>query len=302
MSDVLVRGIDRDAGLRVVVAVTTDLVREAVRRHQAEGLGACALGRALTSSLLLATLTKGGERVTLQLQGNGPLGGITADASDNGDVRGYIAHADRARIPCNGRGRVVEVLGRDGVVNVLRDLGLKERYQGQIPLVTGEVDEDVEGYLRQSEQVPSALGCDVVVEGGEVLAAGGVLVQALPEEIGVSDDPTGALHETQHALRIGALWDALRRGEPSARSLASAVYAQPIEFLDERPLRFKCRCTLSRVEDSLALLSTVELDEMIADPGHAEVTCNFCNERYIVGRDELEKVRATVAKGPRGRN
>ncbi len=307
MPDVLVRGIDRDAGLRVAVAVTTDLVREAARRHGAEGLGACALGRALTSSLLLATLTKGGERVTLQLQGDGPVGGITADATDEGDVRGYLSRPERARLPCRGRGRVVEVLGRDGVVNVLRDLGLKERYQGQIPLTTGEVDEDVESYLRQSEQVAAALGCDVVIEGGGVAAAGGILVQALPplsldgSAPVLALEPGEPLREAQHAVRVGAVWDVLKRGPIAPRDLAAAVYPRPLEFLDERPLRFKCRCSMERVEESLALLGTVDLDELIAE-GHAEVTCNFCSTRWEVGADRLERVRAVVAKGPRGRN
>ena len=309
MSDLLLRGIDRAAGLRVAVAVTTDLVREAARRHGAEGLGACALGRALTSSLLLATLTKGGERVTLQLQGDGPVGGITADATHAGDVRGYLTHADRARRPCDGRGRVVEVLGRHGVVNVLRDLGLKERYQGQIPLTTGEVDEDVEGYLRTSEQVPSALGCDVVMDGAGIVASAGVLVQALPEEItghaaSMPSEPRdeSPVRAAQHALRIGILWEALSRGSASPRQLAEAVYGGPLEFLDERPLRFACRCSVDKVEGSLTLLSTVELDEMIAEDGRAEVTCNFCNQRYVVECDALERIRDLVAKGPRERN
>jgi molecular chaperone Hsp33 len=308
MSDLLVRGIDRAAGLRVVVAVTTDLVREAARRHGAEGLGACALGRALTSSLLLATLTKGDERVTLQLQGDGPVGGITADATA-GEVRGYLTHADRARRPCDGRGRVVEVLGRHGVVNVLRDLGLKERYQGQIALITGEVDEDVEGYLRTSEQVPSALGCDVVVEGGEVIAAAGVLVQALPEEIAghaasMPSEPRGEspVRAAQHALRIGVLWEALQRGGASPRQLAETIYGGPLEFLDERQLRFACRCSRDKVEESMTLLGTVDLDEMIAEDGQAEVTCNFCNTRYLIDREGLERIRDVVAKGPRERN
>ena len=313
MSDLIVRGIDRVAGLRVVVAITTDLVREAAERHGAEGLGACALGRALTSSLLLATLTKGGERVTLQLQGDGPIGGITADATDAGDVRGYVIHGDRARHECAGRGRVVEVLGRNGVVNVLRDLGLKERYQGQTALTTGEVDEDVEGYLRGSEQIPSALGCDVVIEGGRVVASAGVLVQILPEALGGSpeaqamiaehsDEAAHAVREAQHALRVGVVWDYLRSGASSAQELAVSVYGRPLEFLDERAVRFRCRCSMERVEDSMTLLSTVDLDEMIADVGYAEVTCNFCNEKFTVGKPRLEAIREIVAHGPRGRN
>ena len=296
MSDILVRTIDRTAGVRVVAALTTDLVREAARRHHASGLGACALGRALTSSLLLATLTKGGERVTVQIQADGPLGGLTADATDNGDVRGYLLRPEAARAPAEGRARVAEVLGRSGVVNVLRDLGLKERYAGQVSLTTGEIDEDVEAYLRVSEQVPSALGCEVIMQEERILVAGGMLVQTLP------DGTPEFVRESQHALRSGQLWELLQADDLSPLQLAELVYGRPLELLDERPVRFQCRCSRARVNGSLATLSITDLDEMIADEGQAEVTCNFCNERYVVGRAELETIRASVAHGPRQNN
>ena len=298
MSDLLIRGIDREASVRVVAASTTELVREAAQRHHAEGLAACALGRALTSSLLLATLTKGGERVTVQIRGDGPLGGAVVDATDDGDVRGYLFHPEAASVPCAGRARVAEVLGRSGVINVMRDLGLKERYAGQIPLITGEIDEDVEGYLLRSEQVPSALGCEVVFAAGRIVACVGVLVQLLPG----TDADNNFLREAQHRLRSGELFDLLQHGEVPLHDVARAIYGHPIEFLDERPLRFQCRCSAERVSDVLSLLSTVELDEMIADEGKAEVTCNFCNSTFVVGRPELETIREMVARGPRARN
>jgi molecular chaperone Hsp33 len=298
-SDVLVRAIDRDASLRVLAAITTDLARDAAARHHVEGMGACALGRALTSSLLLATLTKGGERVTVQIHGDGPLGGVVVDATGEGEVRGYLLRPDGVTAPCRGRAHVAEALGRKGVINVVRDLGLKERYAGQIPLTTGEIDEDVEGYLRNSEQVPSALGCEVVMSEGGIAVSAGVLVQAMPGS--VAGD---LLREAQHALRSGELWRLLESGERSPQALARAIYGveRPLEFLEERPLRFQCRCSTERVQGMLRLLSTVELDDMIATQGQAEIICNFCNQRYVVGRERLEAIRAEVAKGPRERN
>jgi molecular chaperone Hsp33 len=300
MSDVLVRGIDREAGLRIA-AITTDVAREAAMRHGALGVGACALGRALTSGLLLATLTKGDERVTVQIEGDGPLGGVTVDANDAGDARGYLVRPRAASQPFAGRCRLVEVLGRSGVVSVVRDFGLKERYQGQVALLTGEIDEDVEGYLRVSEQVPSALGCDVVLDGQAVSASAGVLVQALP------GGEVESVRPAQHALRTGAVFDFLR-GQPGAsggdavRRLAESVYGRPIEFLSEQPVRYRCRCSVERVEGMLALLTTVDIDEMIAEQGHAEVTCNFCNTRYLIERPALERIREALAHGPRGNN
>jgi molecular chaperone Hsp33 len=298
--DHLIRAIARDANLRVVGAVTTHLVADGAQRHGLSPAATCAVGRALTSGLLLATLTKGGERVTVQLVGDGPIGSITVDATDAGDVRGYALHPDAGPALTTSRGRVAETLGRHGVVNVLRDLGLKELYQGQVSLVTGEVDEDVEAYLRSSEQVPSALGCEVLLDAdGRVQAAGGILVQALPD-----GDP-GSVREIQHALRTGRLFELLASGERSARALAQQIYGggEALEVVgDERAVRFQCRCSAERIGDMLALLTTVDLDEMIADDKPAEVICNFCNTTYRVERPELERIRSQIAGGPRQSN
>jgi molecular chaperone Hsp33 len=298
-SDHLVRAIDRGRNIRVAATVTTDLVAEAARRHSLSPAAACAVGRALTSGLLLATLTKGDERVTVQITGDGPLGSVTVDANGSGAVRGYAQHPEAAAPAPAGRVRVADVVGRHGVVNVLRDLGLKDLYQGQVALVTGEIDEDIEAYLRTSEQVPSALGCEVVLdENGAVRAAGGVLIQALPD--GDADD----LREAQHALRTGRLHELLASGERSAEAISSALYTLgPLEVIGEaRTLQFQCRCSPERIAEMLALLGTIDLDEMIAEDKPAEVVCNFCNTRYRVNRPELERIRAAAAGGPRESN
>lgn len=288
--DRLVRAIDRQRHVRVAAAVTTRLVADAARRHELSAAASYAVGRALSSGLLLATLTKGDERVTVQIIGDGPVGSITVDATGAGDVRGYALHG-QAGAELGPRPRLAELVGRRGVVNVVRDLGLKELYQGQVALTTGEVDEDIEAYLRTSEQVPSALGCEVVLdERGAVRAAGGVLVQALP-----GGEPD-AVREAQHALRTGRLYEALRDGA-GAEMLAERIYTLgPLEHIgEERAIRFRCRCSSERIGEMLALLGTVDLDEMIAENKPAEVTCNFCNTRYQIGREELEKIRARVA-------
>jgi molecular chaperone Hsp33 len=298
-SDHLVRAISREAHIRVVAALTTNLVAEATRRHQLSPAATCAVGRALTSSLLLATLTKGEERVTVQILGDGPLGSVTADATGRGDVRGYALHPETVASLPAGRPMIADIVGRRGVINVVRDLGLKELYQGQTSLVTGEIDEDVEAYLRTSEQVPSALGCEVVLdEAGVLMAAGGVLVQALP------GGDTAAVREAQHALRTGRLHHLLASGEHSAQALAEALYSfGPIEVVgEERAVRFHCRCSPERIADTLRLLGTIDLDEMIAEDKPAEVVCNFCNTRYHLGRTELERIRAQAAGGPRESN
>jgi molecular chaperone Hsp33 len=295
--DQLVRAIDRERHVRVCAAVTTALVADAARRHELSAAAARAVGRALTSGVLLATLTKGEERVTVQLIGDGPIGSITVDANGSGDVRGYPLHAQAGADFAPDR-HVADIVGRRGVVNVLRDLGLKELYQGQTALVTGEVDEDIEAYLRTSEQVPSALGCDVTVDGARVTGAAGVLIQAMP-----GGDP-GIVREAQHAFRTDLIASLLRQGVHSARTFAERAWTLgPLEFIGgERGVRFHCQCSPERIGEMLALLGTVDLDEMIAEDKPAEVVCNYCNTRYQIGRSELERIRARVAGGPRESN
>lgn len=296
--DRLLRAIDRNTNVRVAVVTTTGVVNEAMKRHELSPAAACALGRALTSGLLLATLTKGEERVTVQLIANGPLGSVTVDADGHGHVRGWALHPKAGQLTGEGRPRVAESLGRNGVVNVLRDLGLKELYQGQTPMVTGEVDEDVEAYLVGSEQVASALGCDVVLDGGAVVAGAGILVQAMP------GGQAEVVSEVQRALRNGRLYELLVAGERSPAILAQRLYdAGTLEFVgEERLVHFQCRCSAEKISQVLQLLGVVDLDEMIAENKPAEVVCNFCNMRYQIGRTDLERIRAEVAGRPRGSN
>ena len=281
--DHLVRGITQTTSLRVTCAVTRGVVEEARRRHQLAPGPTVALGKALTSGLLLATLTKNLERVTVQLAGDGPIGRITVDANGSGDVRGYVTHPQAEAL------RSHLLLGRDGVVNVTRDLGLRDLYQGQVSLITGEIDEDVEAYLRISEQVPSALGCEVLaVDDG--MRSAGILVQALP-----GGDPE-LVREMQHALRTGGLRELLRGGELTAQELAAHLIGdEPIEWLDERPVQFACPCSDGRITNMLRMLPPTDLDEMAAANKPAEIICNFCGAVFLIERAELEEIRRQVA-------
>ena len=284
--DVLVRAIAPADDLRIVAAVTTESVREAAQRHGLRGAPAMVIGRAITSGLLLATMTKGEERVTIQLVGDGPLRSVTADARADGDVRAYIARPEVQLPAPSGRPRLGDAVGKNGVLTVVRDLGLRELYQGRVSLSSGEVDEDVERYLRESEQVPSALSCEVVLDGDEVVRAAGILVQALPG--GLSD----VVARADERFREGALWSLLEEGIVEARELAVQLSpSHPIEFLADRPIRFQCTCSAERIYYTLRLLSHRDLDEMIDEGKPATVTCNFCNTTHSVSLDELRRIR-----------
>jgi molecular chaperone Hsp33 len=294
--DEIVRCVLADAPVRVVAALTTDVAREAARRHQAGAAGAIALGRGITAGLLLATLTKDDEQVTLQVLGDGPLGGITIDASGAGTARAYVKHPGAGTVGTGGvRASLAAAVGRGGVVSVIRDVGLRENFSGTIALRSGEVDEDVERYLTESEQIESALACDTVVgRDGRVIASAGILVQALPGQGGEIE-----LADAHRMIANGALARVLAAGLPrSGGELIAAVFAGRLggfRVLDRRPVRFFCPCSRERAGASLAMLGPADLSAMILDDGKAEVTCNFCRARYEFDDKALEQLRRRAA-------
>lgn len=295
----LLRFISKDGCFRLVSCVNTSVVREVVRRHGLSGLAAAALGRTLTAAQLLATLTKGNERVTLQLVGSGPLRGVVADAWSSGKVRGYVHEPVVVHHRGRGRPRVSRVLGRQGSVTVFRDLGLKEVYQGTGSLIQGEVDEDVEGYLRQSEQIPTALGCEVLLgDAAEVLASVGLMVQSMPGTREQEGDP---VREAQHFLRTGGLRRAIERGTLDPALLAAEVVSgHEIRELSRTTLSFSCLCSKERVARALLTLGPAELKEMIEEDGGAELSCHFCGTVYRAAGDELQGLLDEIPRSGAG--
>lgn len=290
---------------RLVAALTTPAAQEAARRHQAVGAAAMALARGTTAGLLLSTLTKDEERITLQVLGDGPLGGLTVDASSSGRVRAYLKNP-AVRLPPSlnalhesPRLSLAAGIGASGVVSVARDLGLRETFSGQTSLVSGEIDEDVEHYLISSEQIDSALGCDALLggDGGAIEIAGGLLIQALPGSGG-----TAIVDAARGRLLDGGLLRALAERPDSAAALARGALgdmAASLDVLDVRPVTFHCPCSRARAGSSLMLLGGAELGAMILDDGKAEVICNFCRQRYDFTEADLEIIRRE-ASGPVG--
>lgn len=296
--DEVLRAVLAGRPVRIVAATTTSAAREAALRHVAAPAATLALARGVTAGLLLATLTKDEERVTLQVLGDGPLGGLTVDATAAGGVRAYVKHPDAA-VALAGqeqqRVSLAPAMGQNGVVSVLRDLGLGQPFRGSTAIRSGEIDEDVERYLEESEQVMSALACDAVSppEGGVGLAAG-ILVQALP-----GSDGADAVAAARALIGGGALARVLAAGPLDAEGVLAAALGDRlgrIEVLDRRPVRFECACSRARAGASLASLGQAELAAMILEDGKAEVTCNFCRARYEFDEAELETIRRETAK------
>lgn len=274
----LIRGIAADGGIRVVAADTTKLVGEAQERHDATPTSGAALGRTLTGALLLShvLLKNPQDRVTVRLRGDGPLGGVIADAGLDGTVRGY-AREPQVSLPARADGKldVGSAVGSGDIEVIRSHAPYGEPYSSSSPLVSGEVAEDIAVFLARSEQIHSAVMLGVYFEDGRVAKAGGVMLQALP---GANEAALNLLEANVRAF--GQLTDALRRV-----SLAEAVeelcWGLEFELLtkDALPLSFQCRCSDAKALDALAYFSPEEREEMIAEDGGAEVVCHWCGEK-----------------------
>jgi molecular chaperone Hsp33 len=295
--DEIVRSLTAQGLVRVVAVTTTGVAREAARRHDAGPAASVALARGLTAGLLLATLTKDEERVTLQVLGDGELGGLTVDADAAGTARAYVKNPESLRpLPvAGGRPSLALAMGGEGVVSVIRDVGLRENFSGQTPMRSGEVDEDVAYYLNASEQIPSALACDALLDAeGRIQLSAGILVQALPGSEGAEE-----IQFANELLRDGGFLRALASDPADGAAVIAASLGGrlgEVRILDRRPVVFHCPCSRHRAAASLAVLGETELASMIVEDGKAEVICNFCRARYHFDDVELEEIRRETAK------
>jgi len=290
MADQLIRATAADGGIRAVGAITTRLTQEAKRRHQLSYVATAALGRTMTSGLLLASSMKRQQsRVSLRVKGNGPLSGILVDAGLDGTVRGYVDNPT-VELPPNEKGKldVGGAVGKYGYLYVVRDIGYGYPYSSTVELISGEIGDDVTYYLAASEQTPSALVVGVFVEAGIVTAAGGILVQVMPTS--AQDE---ALVETLES-RVAALagfTPLLQAGKTLPEIFQELLGDMGLVQLPEvQMLRFDCKCSYDRVLGALKLLGEAELQDMIEKDFGAEATCHFCGEVYRASSDDLAQL------------
>ena len=284
MADYLVRGISDEANVVGLACVTTDLVEKASNLHGTSRTASAALGRALNGGLLMGALMKKGQRVALKFEGNGPLKKILVEADHDGTVRGLVG-VPEAEVPFKDEKlNVSGVLGSRGVLTVIKDLGLKEPYQGVVELLSGEIGEDLAFYYSISEQIPSAVGLGVFVEpDGRVSAAGGFLIQTLPPT-----EEKMADRLIDNIRKIPLVTQFLRHGKTPEDLLGELFSGLPYHTLGKKDLFFRCSCSQERVEKVLVALGGFELEKMIQEQGEAEVTCEYCRTRYHFTRQQLE--------------
>lgn len=314
MTDKLIHATAANNQLRCMAAVTTTLVGEACRRHRTSPTASAALGRTLTGGLLLGSGVKDLEKLTVHFDCDGPIGNIIAQADPSGNVRGYVSNPEADAISMNDRGKLdVRAVVGAGKLYVTRDAGfeiglMKEPYRGMVPIVSGEIGEDIAYYLARSEQVNSAvsLGVLMTVDGSEagqsgnragllesltaefsldrlrVSAAGGYIVQMMP-----SADEGLATQLERNISGVPYATDMVREGLSPIEMLQTVLGDLDLLVLEEMEPRFFCQCSRERALLIISALGRDEVMDMLQKDNGAELICHFCNEAYQITPDEL---------------
>lgn len=288
--DYLIKALCFNGEIRAMAARTTELVTEAQERHDTWRAATAALGRTLTGSLFLGAMHKNDEKLTVKLQGDGPLGAVVVDVDAKGHVKGYVQNP-HVNLPANELGKidVRGAVGMNGSLSVIKDLGLGEPFTGQVPIVSGEIAEDFTYYLANSEQVPSAVGLSVLVDNendDKVKAAGGFMIQVMP---GASEE---TLLEIEKRLAdIPQVSTLLDQGETPEEILYRLLGKENVEILEKEAVQFYCDCSKERFSSALVTLGSDELTAMIEEDEGAEAVCHFCGEKYHYSASELESIR-----------
>jgi molecular chaperone Hsp33 len=247
-----------------------------------------ALGRAMTASVMMGAMLQGDDQITVKIEGGGPIGHILVDSNAKGEVRGYVSNPQvHFDLNENGKLDVRRAVGTEGMLTVVKDIGLRDYFTGQVPLVSGELGEDFTYYFASSEQVPSSVGVGVLVNpDNSILAAGGFIIQLMPG----TDDETIAKIENS----LGSMEPAsklIEKGLTPEELLAVVLERDNIKFLEKVPVSFTCTCSKERFGNAIIGLGRAEIQDMIDTDGQAEAHCHFCNEKYLFAKEELEELK-----------
>lgn len=281
----IIRCITSDGLVMATAIDSTDIVAEAERIHKTSATVTAALGRLLTAGSMMGNMLKSKDNtITLRLAGGGPAGNLIVVSDWEGDVRGYVSNPI-VEIPLNNKGKldVAGAVGRQGNLYVTKDLGMKEPYNGCIPLVSGEIAEDITAYYAVSEQIPTVCALGVLVNPDlTVKAAGGYIIQLLPA---AGEDVIEKIERSMENLpSVTAM---LSMGETPHGILKRALSEFEVEVLYEHDVYYKCNCSKERIETALITLGTKELNEMADEGEDIEIKCHFCDKAYKLSPNEL---------------
>lgn len=283
MGDNLVRSISKEAGLRVIVAVTTDATREAARRHATTPTATVALGRALTAAALMGSILRVQHRVALKFDGNGPLGKLIAESDSYGRIRGYVQNP-KTEVERDEFGRIdVPAAVGTGQLIVVKDMRLRDLVEGIVPLETSLIGADFEHYLNKSEQTPSIIQLDTLLdEEGNIAMSGGILVQAVGDmnEIIVAD-------MAERLEEMPPITQLLLNGRDPDDIVGALFGETKYDILETRNVDFVCGCSRERSEKALISLGSGELTALIEE-GQAIIDCHFCHEQFVFTKADLK--------------
>ncbi|MBQ7774386.1 MAG: Hsp33 family molecular chaperone HslO [Lachnospiraceae bacterium] len=293
MTDYIVRATAANAQIRAFACTTRGMVEEARSAHNTSPVMTAALGRLLTAGAMMGTMLKGDkDLLTLQIRGNGPAKGLTVTADSQGNVKGYSIVPD-VILPANAVGKL-DVSGALGFGNlcVIKDMGLKEPYVGQVELQTGEIAEDLTYYFATSEQVPSSVGLGVLMErDNTVKQAGGFIIQLMPF---TEDEVIEKLE--QNLSKVASVTSMLEEGKSPEDILYTLLDGFDVEIMETSETRFACNCSKSRIEKALISIGKTDIKEMIDDGEPIEVKCHFCNTGYEFSIEDLKAIYHKAAK------
>lgn len=281
--DTLIKALANQGAIRIIATDTTQTVKEACQRHQTYPTASAALGRSLTMAAILGSMLKNEQgKVTIQINGGGPLGTILCDANSACEVRGFVSNPDVHFI--NSQTNKLDVgraVGNNGTLKVIQDLKLKEDFTGTVEIQTGEIAEDFAYYFTLSEQTPSAVSLGVLVnEEGEVIASGGLIIQMMPHasevDIMIAEDIVKHLKPISTMIHEGMT--------PS--DIIEGLF-EDVEILGMSTVSFKCDCSRERMFEALKTVENKELVAMIEEDHGCEIICHFCNTHYHFTEDEL---------------
>lgn len=285
MNDYLVKALAYDGQVRAYAARTTETVGEAQRRHYTWPTASAALGRSMTASVMLGAMMKGEEKLTIRINGGGPIGTILVDANAKGEVRGYVTNP-LTHFDLNEQGKldVRRAVGTEGTLSVSKDIGLLQPFVGQVPIVSGELGDDFTHYIVTSEQIPSSVGVGVIVNPDNTIqASGGFIIQLLP---GTEEK---VIVEIEERLKvIPTISNMVRAGMTPEDILNEVLGIGNVNVLEEMPVQFQCQCSRDRISRAIQSLGNAEIEDMIVTDGKAEAQCHFCNENYLFSKENLE--------------
>ena len=286
MEDYIVRATAAGGQMRAFAATTKNLVEAARVHHNTSPVATAALGRTLTAGAIMGSMMKNDtDMLTLQIRGDGPIEGITVTADSHANVKGYVGNPDVMLPPKNGKLDVGGAVGI-GLLQVIKDMGLKEPYVGQTILVSSEIAEDLTYYFASSEQVPSSVGLGVLMnKDNTVRCAGGFIIQLMPF---ATEETISQLEE--NLKDVTSVTDFLDKGYTPEQMLEKLIGHLDLEITDTIPTQFYCNCSKERVEQAVASIGRKDIQEMIDEGKDIEVKCHFCNTAYNYTVEDLKNI------------